>query len=56
MTAPASPRFRNATFMNLQYSNVALLSPASPRLASPRRRLPGSAFGLNFRDPARGAR
>src|ERR671914_488557 len=25
---------------------VALLSPASPRLASPRRWLPGSAFGL----------
>jgi hypothetical protein len=26
MTAPASPRFRNATFMNLQYSNVAFLN------------------------------
>src|SRR5215218_7395050 len=30
---------------------VALLSPASPRLASPRRWLPGSAFGLSPASP-----
>jgi hypothetical protein len=49
----APGKFRNATFLNLQDRNVALLSPASPRLASLRRRLPGSAFGLNLRADSR---
>jgi hypothetical protein len=26
MSAPGAPRFRKATFMNLQYSNVAFLN------------------------------